>query len=92
MTWSLMSHHLTSLVNVRVVALDLRGHGESQVSDQEDMSCETMASDIKHILNALLGENYSGVVLIGHSMGGALAAAVAHEVCSGNYIHCSIMP
>jgi len=83
LTWSLMSHHLTSLVNVRVVALDLRGHGESQVSDQEDMSCETMASDIKHILNALLGENHSGVVLIGHSMGGALAAAVAHEEIPG---------
>merc|ERR1719347_2121043 len=51
--------------------------------DQEDMSCESMASDIKHILNALLGENHSGVVLIGHSMGGALAAAVAHEEIPG---------
>jgi len=83
LSWSLMTHHLTSLVNVRVVAVDLRGHGESQASDEEDLSCETMVRDVKHILSSLLGEINSGVVLIGHSMGGALAANVAHEGIPG---------
>ena len=81
LTWSLLSHHLAHLVDCRLVALDLRGHGESQVEvasgGELDMSGEVMARDVTEVLTSLYGGEDVGVVLVGHSMGGALAALVA---------------
>lgn len=55
----------------RVVALDLRGHGASGWPG--DYSYELMRDDVVGVLDALgLGE----VVLVGHSMGGALAHVI----------------
>ena len=83
LTWSLLSHHLAHLVDCRLVALDLRGHGESQVEvasgGELDMSGEVMARDVTEVLTSLYGGEDVGVVLVGHSMGGALAALVAER-------------
>jgi pimeloyl-ACP methyl ester carboxylesterase len=50
----------------RVVALDLRGHGESTVADPWSCSIETFATDLVKLLRAL---DLPPVVLVGHSMG-----------------------
>lgn len=56
----------------RVVALDLRGHGDSDRTGE--YSHRLMADDVCAALDAL---GLSAVVLVGHSLGGAMAYHVA---------------
>ncbi|XP_063241307.1 protein phosphatase methylesterase 1 isoform X2 [Bacillus rossius redtenbacheri] len=44
LTWALFSASVTSMVECRIVAVDLRGHGDTVTSDDTDLSAETMAS------------------------------------------------
>lgn len=76
LTWSLFTTNVVKMVHCEVVALDLRGHGGTQTSNDEDLSAETLAHDVSRVLN-LLYPNLP-VLLIGHSMGGAIAVHVAH--------------
>lgn len=56
----------------RVVALDLRGHGES--GDAADYSALSMAFDLAAVVEA---EGLDAPVLVGHSLGGAVVAVHA---------------
>lgn len=56
----------------RVFALDLRNHGDSPWADE--MSYETMAEDVRAFLEA---QDIVGAVVMGHSMGGKVAMALA---------------
>jgi protein phosphatase methylesterase 1 len=62
------------------MAPDLRGHGETTTTDDEDLSTERQVKDITDIYNAVFGKADSPppTFMIGHSMGGALAIHVAH--------------
>lgn len=57
-----------------VIAMDLRGFGESQWSPTRDYRLETFAADIVHLLGAV---QWRRAVLMGHSMGGRIALATA---------------
>ena len=58
----------------RAVALDLRGHGESEPAKNGDYSIQGYAADVLAVADALGIQRF---VLVGHSMGGAVAGAVA---------------
>jgi pimeloyl-ACP methyl ester carboxylesterase len=60
----------------RVVALDQRGHGASE-RRPADVSCAAYAADVAAVIGAL---ELAGAVLVGQSMGGAIAmlTAAAH--------------
>lgn len=58
----------------RAVILDLRGHGESEPAADGDYSIQAYASDVLAVADAL---NLERFVLVGHSLGGAVAGAVA---------------
>ena len=78
LTWSVMAKEITLLVNCRVVAIDMRGHGETQLvgegdGDELDLSGASMACDVRGVLSKLFENESSGIVLVGHSMGGAVA-------------------
>ena len=60
----------------RCVAMDLRGHGQSDAPADLDYAIPALAQDIAAVANAL---SLSRFVLVGHSMGGAAAAAYAGE-------------
>lgn len=60
--------------NYRVVTLDLRGYGASDVPDVEATTLETMANDIKSLLDHL---GIQKAVVVGLSMGGQIAMAFA---------------
>ncbi|CAM6113999.1 unnamed protein product [Calypogeia fissa] len=62
---------------VRVVALDMRGHGLSRTNNDDDLSTETLCSDVLRVINAIYGKDPPSLILIGHSMGGAIAVWVA---------------
>jgi pimeloyl-ACP methyl ester carboxylesterase len=58
----------------RVIAVDLRGHGRSSV--ENDYSFTTQAADLAALLDML---DTGPAVVIGHSLGGAVASVLAVE-------------
>eukprot|EP00590_Aulacoseira_subarctica_P003283 CAMPEP_0172426448 /NCGR_PEP_ID=MMETSP1064-20121228/37456_1 /TAXON_ID=202472 /ORGANISM="Aulacoseira subarctica , Strain CCAP 1002/5" /LENGTH=329 /DNA_ID=CAMNT_0013170049 /DNA_START=106 /DNA_END=1092 /DNA_ORIENTATION=- len=58
----------------RVLAVDLRNHGENRHDWRDDMSYASMASDIVALLDT---HGLNDAVLVGHSMGGKVAQATA---------------
>lgn len=85
LTWSLMAKELSELTNCQLAAIDLRGHGETKVtSDESDLSGDTLVEDVVDVIKELVPEgDPNGVVLVGHSMGGALAALCAQAGVTG---------
>lgn len=73
LTWACFAKELTTLVTCRVIAPDLRGHGETLCVDEHDLSKETQVKDISEIFKKVYGDTDQSVCLVGHSMGGALA-------------------
>ena len=72
--WSSQLRHLRS--TRRAVALDLRGHGQSESPARDDYAVESLAGDIAAVVDGLGIERF---VLVGHSLGGAVAIAYAGE-------------
>lgn len=62
---------------VRVVAMDLRGHGKSSTEDELDLSIETLCNDVLAVLKTMYGDSPPAIILVGHSMGGSVAIHVA---------------
>ncbi|XP_011495620.1 PREDICTED: protein phosphatase methylesterase 1, partial [Ceratosolen solmsi marchali] len=71
LTWAQFTKSIISLVTCQVMAIDLRGHGSTTTKDDDDLSIQTLASDIANILESI--SNNRPVILIGHSLGGAVA-------------------
>jgi pimeloyl-ACP methyl ester carboxylesterase len=57
-----------------VVAIDMRGFGESTWSPQRDYKLETLSNDVVNVLDGL---RWGRAVLMGHSFGGRVALATA---------------
>jgi pimeloyl-ACP methyl ester carboxylesterase len=55
---------------MRVLAVDLRGHGGSAPPGRSQLTLDRMASDVSEILDEL---DLEGAVIVGHSMGGMVA-------------------
>lgn len=62
---------------VRVVAMDLRGHGKSQTDDDTNISIERLCEDVLAVIKTLYGHDPPAIVLVGHSMGGSIAVHLA---------------
>ena len=73
-SWDLVSLHLAR--NYRVLALDQRGHGDSEWSRDVDYSNHTMALDAAAFIDML---GLQRPVLIGHSMGGRNALLLTRQ-------------
>uniref|UniRef100_A0A0D6R5T4 Protein phosphatase methylesterase 1 n=1 Tax=Araucaria cunninghamii TaxID=56994 RepID=A0A0D6R5T4_ARACU len=61
----------------QIVAMDLRGHGKSHSDDEIDISTETLCQDILAVIRMMFGDDPPAIVLVGHSMGGAIAVHLA---------------
>ncbi|KAK0086846.1 hypothetical protein PV325_002408 [Microctonus aethiopoides] len=66
---------ITSMIKCQVVAIDLRGHGDTHTTNDDDLSATTLAMDVVAIVEKVTEGN--PVVLVGHSMGGAVAVRAA---------------
>uniref|UniRef100_A0A7N9AVJ2 Protein phosphatase methylesterase 1 n=1 Tax=Mastacembelus armatus TaxID=205130 RepID=A0A7N9AVJ2_9TELE len=84
LSWAVFTAVICSRINCRVVAMDLRAHGDTKVKNPEDLSADTMAKDIGKVVEVLYGENPPPIMIIGHSMGGAIAVhtAIANHIPS----------
>ncbi|XP_050724249.1 protein phosphatase methylesterase 1-like isoform X2 [Eriocheir sinensis] len=79
LTWSLFAECVTEMVECQVLAVDQRGHGDTTTSDDTDLSAATMASDVGRVVETMYGSKQPPCVLIGHSMGGAVAVHTAYD-------------
>lgn len=70
--WSAQLAHLRR--TRRAVALDLRGHGESEPPRDHDLSLEAMADDVVAVADALGLDRF---VVVAHSYGTGVAAVLA---------------
>ncbi|MDR3538469.1 MAG: alpha/beta hydrolase [Acetobacteraceae bacterium] len=73
-SWDLVSLHLAQ--RYRVLALDQRGHGDSEWARDVEYANHTMSLDAESFI-ATLGLHHP--VLVGHSMGGRNALLLAHR-------------
>ncbi|KAI9527373.1 Protein phosphatase methylesterase 1 [Dissostichus eleginoides] len=77
LSWAVFTAVICSRINCRVVAMDLRAHGDTKVKNPDDLSADTMAKDIGKVVEVLYGDNPPPIMIIGHSMGGAIAVHTA---------------
>ncbi|CAG9769117.1 unnamed protein product [Ceutorhynchus assimilis] len=80
LTWSLFAKELYANLECQIVAIDFRGHGNTKTLDDSDLSLETMTQDVADIANILAEREKTAVVLIGHSMGGAVAVNASYNI------------
>lgn len=73
-TWQLVLGGLAD--GYRLIAVDLPGHGQSGKAPEADYSIEGHA---KAVTEALLALSLSDAILVGHSLGGAVAMAIARK-------------
>ena len=75
-SWDLVSLHLAD--RFHVIALDQRGHGDSEWARDSDYSSQVMASDAEAVISGLGLER---PIIFGHSMGGrnTLRLALDHR-------------
>ncbi|XP_034936197.1 protein phosphatase methylesterase 1 [Chelonus insularis] len=78
LTWAEFTKSIMSMVICKVLAIDLRGHGDTHSTDDTDLSVATLAKDVGAVIDEVVREN--PVVLVGHSMGGAVAVRAAEFV------------
>ncbi len=76
--WRAQVHDL--MADHRVIAYDLRGHGDSGAPADGDWSIDTFGDDLEAVLGACLGDRPA--VIAGHSLGAMTVAAWAgrHDV------------
>lgn len=85
---------LKHLPHAGVLSLDARGHGLTTITPTAstlqtlDLSLKTLAGDLAFVVHALQTHmkwtKLPDIVLIGHSLGGAVVTEVAHERLLGN--------
>ncbi|RZC41571.1 protein phosphatase methylesterase 1 [Asbolus verrucosus] len=80
LTWALFAVEITNTIECQVIAIDLRGHGNTKTNDDNDLSLDTLAEDVIDVLNNLFDSSELSIVLIGHSMGGAVAVQCSHLI------------
>lgn len=63
---------ITSIIHCQCLAIDFRGHGETVTDDDDDLSAETLATDISNVILKLYEDALipPKIILLGHSMGG----------------------
>ncbi|KAF2879278.1 hypothetical protein ILUMI_26896 [Ignelater luminosus] len=80
LTWSLFVEEIKNKIECRILAVDLRGHGNTTTTDEENLSLDKLTEDVANIIDVSFGNNIPSIILVGHSLGGAIAVALAKIV------------
>ncbi|KAI5798847.1 Alpha/Beta hydrolase protein [Geopyxis carbonaria] len=77
------------LPSAGMLSFDCRGHGETHTSDNDDLSLATLSKDLETVIYLVMAHcgwtSCPDIVLVGHSLGGAVVVNVAS---SGNLGNC----
>ncbi|XP_068211561.1 protein phosphatase methylesterase 1 [Palaemon carinicauda] len=79
LTWSLFAESVSEMVECQVMAFDQRGHGDTRTVNDCDLSADTLVGDVGRVLEAVYGMRQPTCIIIGHSMGGAIAVHTAYN-------------
>ncbi|PVU97284.1 hypothetical protein BB561_000618 [Smittium simulii] len=60
-----------------IVCFDARNHGQTEAENSSDLSLERLVEDTKLLFVNMFGDTKRQVILVGHSMGGAVIAELA---------------
>jgi len=84
MSWAPCAEALRARGDARrleIIAMDLRGHGATTCEDDDVYDADLMARDafvvLSHVFDESKSSTRANVVVVGHSMGGAVAARLA---------------
>lgn len=82
LTWAQFTRHIEQLCQCRVLAIDLRSHGDTRTTNDSQMDIDTLVEDVFAVAHAVHQQicgfpETPKVILIGHSMGGAIAVKCA---------------
>ncbi|XP_031626536.1 protein phosphatase methylesterase 1 [Contarinia nasturtii] len=91
LTWSHFTTEITAIIDCQCLAIDLRGHGDSRVANESDLSANTLANDVGEIISKLYPESAPPIMLIGHSMGGAICVHIASLELIPSLIGCVVI-
>ncbi|KAJ2710051.1 Protein phosphatase methylesterase 1 [Coemansia spiralis] len=81
LTFGLVARHMrTAQPEIAVVAADARGHGGTCGGSEDDLRLERLVDDLVGVVDAVLPANTRDVVLVGHSMGGAVVAHACRRI------------
>jgi protein phosphatase methylesterase 1 len=87
LSWGMVAEALKR--SCGVVAFDSRGHGDSRCEDEEDISAQVQVDDAAAVVRGIYaarGADVPSVVLVGHSMGGAIAVRLAASRLLGDAV------
>uniref|UniRef100_A0A3B4U9V4 Protein phosphatase methylesterase 1 n=1 Tax=Seriola dumerili TaxID=41447 RepID=A0A3B4U9V4_SERDU len=83
LSWAVFTTAIASRVTCRVLAMDLRGHGEARYRCSDSILSYyplSLLSDVANVIRACYGETPPPIVLIGHGVGGAIAVHTASNM------------
>ena len=71
---------IEELCECRLLAIDMRGHGNTVTTNDEDLSVDTLTTDILNIITNLFSiESIPPLILMGHSMGRRYRCPLRHK-------------
>lgn len=76
LSWAVFASSISKLCDCQTVAIDFRGHGSTVTTDDSNMEANVLARDMADVLKAMYTDNLPPVVILGHSMGGAIAVHI----------------
>lgn len=77
LTWALFAVEICKNIQCQVAAIDLRGHGKTFTNNDADLSLEALSQDVCDVILKITEGTDTPVILVGHSMGGAVAVETA---------------
>ncbi|TPX32885.1 hypothetical protein SmJEL517_g04090 [Synchytrium microbalum] len=89
LTWALAVKELKKGLlgeSCSTLCFDCRGHGATRAENESDLSLSRLSNDCVNVINAAYPELPKEIVLVGHSMGGAVVVDVASRGLIKNVI------
>lgn len=87
LSWGIVAEQLKA--SCGVLAFDSRAHGESKCADETNLEADVQVEDAVAVVKKLFagrGEDVPDVVIVGHSMGGAIAVRLAASRLLGDSV------